>query len=76
MILVHGLIWGSWVIFGITTIWGLVWAVRTGQFQRLDQGARSIFDDEEPVGQMTDVFPDTDPEVLERLNARGGEDAH
>lgn len=75
MTLIYGLIWGSWVLFGISTIWGLVWAVRTGQFQRLDRGARSIFDEEEPVGHMTDVFPGTDPQVLDRLNVQGGSDA-
>ena len=58
MTIVYGLIWGSWVIFGITTVWALSWAVRSGQFQGLSQGARVIFDEEEPVGEMTDTFPD------------------
>jgi nitrogen fixation-related uncharacterized protein len=36
---------------------GLLWAVRTGQHRHLDDGARSIFDDSEPIGQRTDRFP-------------------
>jgi cbb3-type cytochrome oxidase maturation protein len=34
------------------------WAVRQGEFRHLDKTALSIFDDEEPVGRMTDRFPE------------------
>lgn len=34
------------------------WAAKTGQFRNLEQGARSIFDEEEPVGKPTECFPD------------------
>ena len=57
MIFTYGLIWGSWVVFGLVTLWALAWALRTGQFRRLDKGARVIFDEEEPIGEMTDHFP-------------------
>lgn len=35
----------------------LRWATRDGQFNQLQAGANSIFDDEEPVGRVTDAFP-------------------
>jgi len=40
-----------------SAVYALSWAVKTGQFNRLEQDARSIFDEEEPVGQVTDAFP-------------------
>ena len=38
-------------------VYALYWAVKTGQFNRLEQDAKTIFDAEEPVGQVTDHFP-------------------
>jgi hypothetical protein len=36
--------------------------VRSGQFQQsLSEGDEVIFDDDEPVGEMTDTFPDVSP---------------
>lgn len=61
MTFTYGLIWGSWVLFGITTVWGLMWAIRTHQFKGFESGARVIFDDDEPVGEMTDHFPGEKP---------------
>jgi nitrogen fixation-related uncharacterized protein len=63
MTITYGLIWGSWVIFGLTTLWALAWAIRTGQFRRINEGAKVIFDAEEPIGEMTDRFPGEDGEV-------------
>ncbi len=34
------------------------YAARDGQFRRLEEGARVIFDEEEPIGQRTDSFSD------------------
>jgi len=61
MTFTYGLIWGSWVLFGITTVWGLIWAISTHQFKGFESGARVIFDDDEPVGEMTDYFPGEKP---------------
>lgn len=58
MTLTYGLIWGSWVLFGALTTWGLVWALRRGQLERPREAARSIFDAGEPVGRVTDRFPE------------------
>lgn len=57
MLLTYWVIWGSWIIFGASTIAALSWAVRSGQFDRLEQDPLSIFDEGEPLGQPTDVFP-------------------
>lgn len=50
-------IWGAIAILGISSITVLVWAVSTGQLSKFQQGSASIFDDEEPMGQVTDSFP-------------------
>jgi nitrogen fixation-related uncharacterized protein len=57
--LIYILIWGAVLLFGATAVWGLVWAIRNGQIGDFARGATSIFDDEEPVGSMTDAFPET-----------------
>lgn len=51
------------LIFGLlgslttSVVWGLYWAIKTGQFANFQRGATSIFDDEEPIGFRTDAFP-------------------
>lgn len=45
---------GVALLFGATAVWALAWAIRTGQFSDFGQSAASIFDDEEPVGRVTD----------------------
>ena len=49
----------SLLIFGVSVILALSWAIRSGQFQNLQRGAISIFDADEPLGMMTDAFPKT-----------------
>lgn len=53
--LVIGLIWGAVAVFGLTAVGGLVWALQHRQLERFAEGARSIFDEEEPVGIATDA---------------------
>ena len=48
---------GSIVLFGGATVLALGWAFRSGQFDNFQKGAQSIFDADEPVGEMTDAFP-------------------
>lgn len=68
------LIWGSWIIFGATTVWALAWAIGSGQFSQLQEGARSIFDEDEPIDEMTDLFPDVDREdLIDSTPERGGD---
>jgi nitrogen fixation-related uncharacterized protein len=57
MTFTYVLIWGSWVLFGLSAVWALVWAVNRGEFHDPEEASRSIFDDEEPIGLVTDRFP-------------------
>jgi hypothetical protein len=54
---IYAVVWGTVALFGATAVYGLVWAIRTGQMRGFGRGALSIFDDEEPVGMVTDAFP-------------------
>jgi nitrogen fixation-related uncharacterized protein len=40
-----------------SAVYALGWASRNGQLRDFEQGASSIFDDSEPIGQQTDFFP-------------------
>ena len=44
-------------LFFVAAACALHWAHKNGQFSNLDKGARSIFDDDEPLGEVTDRFP-------------------
>lgn len=59
MTLMYAVIWGFAALCGLTAVYGLVWAVRSGQVRDFAAGAASIFDEEEPVGRSTDRFPDS-----------------
>ena len=72
MLVVYVVIWSSAVILGISAVWGLVWAIRTGQFHGLREGAESIFDDDEPVGMQTDFFPGAAPSRGSNLRMKTG----
>ncbi|MBE2214984.1 MAG: cbb3-type cytochrome oxidase assembly protein [Opitutaceae bacterium] len=57
----------EWFAYGLLALIGLLmsasavyaffWAQKTGEFRDLDQQARSIFDETEPEGVVTDRFP-------------------
>ena len=51
------LVFSALVLLTVAVIVGWIWAVRSGQMRKLNEGARIIFDDDEPVGEMTDAFP-------------------
>ena len=57
MTIVYIATFGLALLFGVTAIWALAWAIRTGQFANFRRGASSIFDEEEPIGEVTDSFP-------------------
>ena len=40
-----------------SAVYALYWAVKTGQFQQFEKGAKEVFTDEEPLGRPTDFFP-------------------
>jgi nitrogen fixation-related uncharacterized protein len=51
-------IWTFALVAGITMVWLLAWAIKRGEFTNMRDGARMIFDEEEPIGMVTDRFPD------------------
>ena len=44
-------------IFFSCALFALTWAYREGQLRDLDDGAWSIFDEDEPAGMTADHFP-------------------
>lgn len=44
-------------MFFITAVYALWWAAKNGQFKKLEEGAKVIFDKDEPIGEQTDFFP-------------------
>jgi hypothetical protein len=56
--IIVGTLFGSIVLFGGAAVLALGWAFRHGQFENFDQGSRSIFGPDEPIGEPTDAFPD------------------
>ena len=48
---------GSLVLFGGAIVLAFGWALRDGQFDNFQQGAKSVFAPDEPVGEPTDAFP-------------------
>ncbi len=51
---------GSLIFLGGSAVYALYWAASHGQFKKMDQGAKIIFDSGEPVGKVTDQFPGVD----------------
>jgi nitrogen fixation-related uncharacterized protein len=57
---------GSIVLFGGAAVLALGWAFKNGQFENFDQGSKSIFGADEPIGEQTDAFPGADPGAADR----------
>jgi cbb3-type cytochrome oxidase maturation protein len=47
----------SFVLLTGSALLALRWALRNGQFDHAERTALSIFDEEEPVGEVQDRFP-------------------
>ena len=58
MTLAFVIIFGTVAALGLTVLWAFTWAIRTGQLENFQRGATSIFDSDEPLGRVTDQFPD------------------
>ncbi|MEY3480021.1 MAG: hypothetical protein RIQ71_796 [Verrucomicrobiota bacterium] len=56
--IVYILLAAGLVFFGGSTLAAFYWAAKTGQFRNLEDGSKSIFDHDEPVGTATDAFAD------------------
>jgi hypothetical protein len=48
---------GSVIVLPGLALLALRWAVRHGEFNHLQKTALSIFDEEEPLGRMSDAYP-------------------
>jgi nitrogen fixation-related uncharacterized protein len=48
---------GVAALFFIAASYALHWAHRHKQLENFEEGARSIFDEDEPEGEITDAFP-------------------
>jgi len=45
-------------LFFLLAALALYWAHRNGQLSNLEKGAQSIFDEDEPLGEVSDQFPE------------------
>lgn len=48
-------------LFFASAICALYWSVKQGQLADFEEGAKSIFTEEEPLGEHTDSFPGATP---------------
>jgi nitrogen fixation-related uncharacterized protein len=44
-------------LFFLAAALALYWAHKHGQLTNLEKGSTSIFDEDEPLGEVTDAFP-------------------
>ena len=56
--IVYAVLFGSVVFFGGAAVLALAWAVRDGQFENFERSSKTIFDPAEPIGELTDRFPE------------------
>ncbi len=56
---------------GGSALFALYWAARSGQYRNLEDSARVIFDQDEPIGNQTDFFPGARPGTGGRKKSRG-----
>ncbi len=66
--IIYAVLLGSIFVFGGAAVLALSWSVRDGQFRNFERSARSIFDPAEPIGEMTDVFPDVAEHDSQKAN--------
>ncbi|MEI6072453.1 MAG: cbb3-type cytochrome oxidase assembly protein CcoS, partial [Verrucomicrobiae bacterium] len=51
------LLLGGMVFLGGSALAAFYWSIQDGQLDHLGEAARTIFDEDEPVGTATDKFP-------------------
>jgi cbb3-type cytochrome oxidase maturation protein len=71
MTLAYLVIGASFVLFALSVVLALAWALRNGQMEDFQRGATAIFDPDEPIGATTDAFPKSSNE-----SERSEEDWH
>jgi len=62
----YGLLALIGLLMSASAIYAFFWAQKTGEFRDLDRQARSIFDESEPEGVVTDQFPGRAPRATAR----------
>jgi nitrogen fixation-related uncharacterized protein len=55
---VLGVLFLTLIVMAAGTLYAFTWATRNGQMSNLSSGSEDIFDHEESVGVVTDLFPD------------------
>jgi nitrogen fixation-related uncharacterized protein len=70
MAIYYVIVIGGLVLLTGSALLALRWALRTGQLRNPAKAALQIFDDEEPVGEMTDLFPGRAPPKSEDQQRR------
>lgn len=48
------------VVFFTVAVSALYWSAKKGQLRNFDKQAKTIFTEEEPEGEVSDSFPNTD----------------
>ncbi len=61
MSIAYFIIFGTIALLGVSAAFVFGWAIQSGQFSDFEKGATSIFDADEPLGEMTDFFPGQQP---------------
>ena len=59
--LVYASLLGSILFFGGAAIFAMAWGLKNGEFQNFQRASQMIFDPDEPIGQVTDGFPGSQP---------------
>jgi nitrogen fixation-related uncharacterized protein len=63
MTLAYLVIFASFLLFALSVVLALAWALRNGQMKNFERGATAIFDPDEPIGAVTDSFPSAPTQV-------------
>lgn len=58
MTLVLVILFALVIAFSAVAIGAFGWAAKTRQFSEFEEGSKSIFDEDEPIGRQTDRFPE------------------
>ncbi len=67
MEVIYLLVLGGMIFLSGSALVAFYWAVQSGQFRGLGRAATVIFDDKEPMGKMTDRFPEKNARCLARM---------
>lgn len=74
MIVFYCIVFGMITFIGGSALYAFYWAATTGQFADFENSAESIFGDDEPLGEVSDVYPGMNlEEELARAEAKRAE---